>query len=112
MNLEGYKIKSTLAYKIFSTLKAVELSPHDLENVPPGLIVGFACIGGSRDFLHVKLQKFILGASRTLFDFDGWIDLLNIFEENRNRKIISQNTMVFCILNCSDILTIKKCSSD
>ena len=52
-----------------------------LENVPPGLTVGFACIGGSRDFLHVKLQKFILGASRALFDFDGWIDLLSIFQK-------------------------------
>ena len=51
------------------------------ENVPPGLTVGFACIGGSRDFLHVKLQKFILGASRALFDFDGWIDLLSIFQK-------------------------------
>ena len=44
---------------------------NKFENLPPGLTVGFACIGGSRDFLHVKLQKFILGASRALFDFDG-----------------------------------------
>ena len=57
---------------------------NKLENVPPGLTVGFACIGGSRDFLHVKLQKFILGASRALFDFDGWIDLLKVFFKNIN----------------------------
>ena len=62
-------------------LKGCWLVNTRFEFVPPGLTVGFACIGGSRDFLHVKLQKFILGASRALFDFDGWIDLFKYFSK-------------------------------